>query len=400
MDATKISQLKLFIEQCRSNPTMLRDPSLGFFRDYLERLGAKLPASVYRSGETPSTGDVRSNTSEENDYDLPYLEEEIGDLKNSTKQTEKDDLEDVTVESDVALDDETVAPDNDPPQKMGDPSVEVTDEMLDAAQMAKAKAMAAVSEGNLNEAIEHMTEAIISNPNSAILYATRASIFVKMKKPNAAIRDADAALKINPDFAKGFKSRGMAKAMLGQWEDAAKDLHVASQLDYDEEIALALKRVEPNARKIEEHHKKYECLHKRREENKAKKHDSSITDPLDLWNYAGHVIGIHSARELETKFDAANVLSRLAILYFTAAWCGPCRFIAPVFEELASKYLEVVFLKVDIDELKEVAARWNISSVPTFYFIKNGKELDKVVGADKTELEKKIALHLGKVQSP
>ncbi|ERM95952.1 hypothetical protein AMTR_s00060p00207730 [Amborella trichopoda] len=250
---------------------MLRDPSLGFFRDYLERLGAKLPASVYRSGETPSTGDVRSNTSEENDYDLPYLEEEIGDLKNSTKQTEKDDLEDVTVESDVALDDETVAPDNDPPQKMGDPSVEVTDEMLDAAQMAKAKAMAAVSEGNLNEAIEHMTEAIISNPNSAILYATRASIFVKMKKPNAAIRDADAALKINPDFAKGFKSRGMAKAMLGQWEDAAKDLHVASQLDYDEEIALVLKRVEPNARKIEEHHKKYECLHKRREENKAKK---------------------------------------------------------------------------------------------------------------------------------
>lgn len=57
---------------------------------------------------------------------------------------------------------------------------------------------------------------------------------------------------------------------------------------------------------------------------------------------------------------------------------------------LAGKHPNVVFLKVDIDEAKDVAARWNISSVPTFYFIKDGKELDKVVGADKSALEMKI----------
>ena len=52
-----------------------------------------------------------------------------------------------------------------------------------------------------------------------------------------------AKLQINPDSAKGYKSRGMARAMLGQWEEAAKDLHVASKLDYDEEISAVLKKV-------------------------------------------------------------------------------------------------------------------------------------------------------------
>lgn len=50
-------------------------------------------------------------------------------------------------------------------------------------------------------------------------------------------------MQINPDSAKGYKSRGIARAMLGQWEDAAKDLHMASKLDYDEEINNWLKKV-------------------------------------------------------------------------------------------------------------------------------------------------------------
>jgi hypothetical protein len=50
-------------------------------------------------------------------------------------------------------------------------------------------------------------------------------------------------LQINPDSAKGYKSRGIARAMLGQWQEAAKDLHVASNIDYDEEINAVLKKV-------------------------------------------------------------------------------------------------------------------------------------------------------------
>ncbi|KAM7258166.1 hypothetical protein ACFE04_013907 [Oxalis oulophora] len=95
------------------------------------------------------------------------------------------------------------------------------------------------------------------------------TVFIKMKKPNAAIRDADAALQINPDSAKGYKSRGMARALLGQWSEAVKDLHLASKLDFDEEISAVLKKVEPNAHKIEEHRKKYERLRKEREDRKT-----------------------------------------------------------------------------------------------------------------------------------
>lgn len=109
----------------------------------------------------------------------------------------------------------------------------------------------------------------------------------------------------------------------------------------------------------------------------------------------GEVISIHSVSELEPKLNAASKTARLAILYFTATWCGPCRMISPLYTSLAGKYPKVVFLKVDIDEAKDVAARWNISSVPTFFFLKNGKEVDKVVGADKSALERKIAQHAG-----
>lgn len=102
-------------------------------------------------------------------------------------------------------------------------------------------------------------------------------------------------------------------------------------------------------------------------------------------------MGIHSRSELETKLNAAAKLSRLSVLYFTATWCGPCRLISPVYASLAGKYPNVVFLKVDIDEARDVASQWHVSSVPAFFFIKDGKEVDKIVGADKSSLERMIA---------
>lgn len=93
--------------------------------------------------------------------------------------------------------------------------------------------------------------------------------------------------------------------------------------------------------------------------------------------------------------NAASRASRLVLLYFTASWCGPCHYLSPLYTNLAGKYQKVGFLKVDIDEARDVAARWNISSVPTIFFIKNGKEVDKVIGADKNALEKKICQHAG-----
>ncbi|KAK6935235.1 Tetratricopeptide repeat [Dillenia turbinata] len=261
MDPAKINQLKHFIEQCKSNPSILSDPSLTFFRDYLESLGAKIPSSAYKGGREKS----KSYVVEEDDDDMADIDDEP-----KTSHVEEPE-EDEIIESDIELEGEIVEPDNDPPQKMGDSSVEVTEENRDASQAAKAQAMEAISEGKLEEAIEHLTEAVCLNPTSAIMYATRASVYIKMKKPNAAIRDANAALEINPDSAKGYKVRGMARAMLGQWEEAVKDLHLASKLDYDEEINAVLKKVEPNAHRIEEHRRKYDRLHKEREDRKIER---------------------------------------------------------------------------------------------------------------------------------
>ncbi|KAI6694220.1 hypothetical protein NL676_021930 [Syzygium grande] len=378
METEKIDELRYFIRLCRSDPSILHDPSLAFFKSYLQSLGARIPpAAKSESRGMPGSGSDANKTDLEMDYD-----------------------DDSFVESDVELDEsDTVAPDDDPPQKMGNPSIGVTEEKQEAAQMEKSKAVDAMSGGKLDEAIEHLTEAIMLNPGSAILYATRASVFVKLKKPNAAIRDAEAALQINLDSAKGYKARGMARAILGKWEEAASDLHVASKIDHDEEISMVLKKVEPNARKIEEHRRKYQRLRKEKEQKKAERgrqrqrtaEESDASTALK----DGQVIGIHSHPELDSKLNAASRTSRLAILYFTATWCGPCRFMSPLFTSLAAKYPKVVFLKVDIDEARDVAASWNISNVPSFFFVRDGKEVDKLVGADKGALERKIAQHGG-----
>ncbi|CAN4077229.1 unnamed protein product [Withania somnifera] len=260
MDAAKLNELKQFVEQCKSNPSILSDPSLSFFSDYIQSLGGKLPSSA---GENKA----KSHVVYETDAEMDDLENE--DHKRGAAEEEE---EPEIIESDIELDEsDIVDPDDEEPQQMGDHSVEVTEENRDASQEAKSQAMEAISKGNLEEASEHLTKAILLNPTSAIMYATRATIYIKMKKPNAAIRDATAALEINPDSAKGYKSRGIARAMLGLWADAAKDLHVASKLDFDEEISAVLKKVEPNARKIEEHHKKYNRLRKEREDKKVER---------------------------------------------------------------------------------------------------------------------------------
>ncbi|VVA98042.1 unnamed protein product [Arabis nemorensis] len=374
MDPNQVAELRKFVEQLKSNPSILHDPSLIFFKEYLRSLGAQVPKI--------------ENT--ERDY------EDKAETKPSFSPKHDDDE---IMESDVELDNsDVVEPDNDKtPQPMGDPTVEVTDENREAAQSEKSKAMGAISEGKFDEALDHLTEAIMLNPTSAILYATRATVFLLVKKPNAAIRDANVALQFNPDSAKGCKARGMAKAMLGLWEEAAADLHVASKLDYDEEMGLALKKVEPNVKRIEEHRKKYQRLRKEKELQRAERERREQQEAQEREAVAalkdGQVISIHSTSELEAKTKAAKKASRLLILYFTATWCGPCRYMSPLYSSLATQHPRVVFVKIDIDEANDVAASWNISSVPTFCFMRDGKQVDKVVGADKGSLEQKIAQH-------
>ncbi|MBI5057581.1 MAG: thioredoxin [Nitrospirae bacterium] len=84
--------------------------------------------------------------------------------------------------------------------------------------------------------------------------------------------------------------------------------------------------------------------------------------------------------------------STLVMVDFWATWCGPCKIIAPVVEELAKEYTgKVAFAKVNTDENPDLASRYNIRGIPTLIFFKNGKMLDQVVGAvPKGQLKSKI----------
>jgi thioredoxin 1 len=86
----------------------------------------------------------------------------------------------------------------------------------------------------------------------------------------------------------------------------------------------------------------------------------------------------------------------LSIVDFWAAWCGPCRMVAPVIEQLASEYQGRLKVgKLDVDANQQTAAKYNIRSIPSILFFKDGKHVDTVVGAvPKTLLERKIQEHL------
>ncbi|RWW36503.1 hypothetical protein BHE74_00058466 [Ensete ventricosum] len=79
------------------------------------------------------------------------------------------------------------------------------------------------------------------------------------------------------------------------------------------------------------------------------------------------------------------------VIDFSASWCGPCRFVEPAFRAMAAQYTDAVFLKIDVDELREVSRQWKVQAMPTFVLlVKGGQEVARVVGAMKDELERRI----------
>ncbi len=100
-----------------------------------------------------------------------------------------------------------------------------------------------------------------------------------------------------------------------------------------------------------------------------------------------------------TDSDFGDVIEKgngLSVVDFWAEWCGPCRLVAPVMEQLAKEYADKLRVaKVDVDANQQVAMRYNIRSIPSILFFKDGKHVDTVVGAvPKAYLERKIQEHI------
>ncbi|VVB02143.1 unnamed protein product [Arabis nemorensis] len=101
------------------------------------------------------------------------------------------------------------------------------------------------------------------------------------------------------------------------------------------------------------------------------------------------VVIVTSEEEFVNALSKAQDGSLPSIFYFTAAWCGPCRFISPVIVELSEQYPDVTTYKVDIDEggLSNTISKLNITAVPTLQFFKEGSKKEEIVGADVAKLK-------------
>ncbi|XAR51777.1 Monodehydroascorbate reductase (NADH) [Bertholletia excelsa] len=118
----------------------------------------------------------------------------------------------------------------------------------------------------------------------------------------------------------------------------------------------------------------------------AEESSPSSTEPSRL-------VEFHSSNRWQLHFNASKEIPKLMVVDFSATWCGPCRFMEPVIHSMASKFTDVEFCKIDVDELSDVAREFGVQAMPTFVILKQGKEVDRIVGAKKDELEKKVEKH-------
>ena len=88
---------------------------------------------------------------------------------------------------------------------------------------------------------------------------------------------------------------------------------------------------------------------------------------------------------------------KVVIVDFWAEWCGPCRIVSPIVDELASEYEDKATVgKVNVDENSSISQQFGIRNIPTILFFKDGEVVDKQIGAvPKNVLEKKLQAHIG-----
>lgn len=103
----------------------------------------------------------------------------------------------------------------------------------------------------------------------------------------------------------------------------------------------------------------------------------------------------HPVAVSDADFDAMVSSGAPMVVDFWAAWCGPCRQIAPVIEELSKDRPDVIFAKLDVDSNQRTASQFKVSGIPTLVFFKGGAEKGRVVGAvGRRQIEQAIGQYL------
>ena len=98
----------------------------------------------------------------------------------------------------------------------------------------------------------------------------------------------------------------------------------------------------------------------------------------------------------DRDFDQILAANPLVLVDFWAAWCGPCRIVGPILDELSASRSDIVIAKLDVDANPVTASRFNVSSIPTMIFFRNATEVGREIGAlPRPRIESAISKHLG-----
>lgn len=126
----------------------------------------------------------------------------------------------------------------------------------------------------------------------------------------------------------------------------------------------------------------------RRKKLESLKHESYIKKGVDKMSSATEV--------KDSTFDDFIKANKTVIIDCWAPWCGPCRSLGPIIDELAKEFEgKIVFGKLNTDENESIPMRFNISAIPTLLVFKNGEMVDRIVGAgNKDFMKAKFAKHI------
>uniref|UniRef100_A0A6B2L6Q3 Hsp70-interacting protein N-terminal domain-containing protein n=1 Tax=Arcella intermedia TaxID=1963864 RepID=A0A6B2L6Q3_9EUKA len=230
-------------------------PELSFFKSYLESMHATIPAAK-ADEEKPKEEHPHEHAHEhaqepahQHAHDHAH-EHEHGHEEHEEEEMHVDDPLLMTPDHDF----ESV--------QMGDASKEVTEDEDGDSFSLMAQGRKLARDGKHEEAVKKLTEAILMNPKGSALFATRAESFFELKRPNAAIHDANRALELNPDSGKALKIRGKARRFLGKYAEAFYDLQQGNLLDFDEQTDKIIKDIKERAEA---------AIHKQRKEEEKKR---------------------------------------------------------------------------------------------------------------------------------
>lgn len=249
-----IGVVKRVVEYLRQNPDELHRDEFSELFAYMKSFGADIPP--------PNTTGGGAGSYETHQGKSDAGANVVADECASEPDAERWVLEDV--------------PDDDIPDDAG--NEDCTPEDQEAAAELRSRAAECAADGKLPEAIDILTQAVRLVPTKALYWSYRAGYLLQSARPGAALRDANKALKINPDNVRALRVRGTISRHLGKWIEALSDLSKAQSIDYDEQVDSLLRLVKEKVAQIEKRQrqaeeaakqKQRETFNRQREEERA-----------------------------------------------------------------------------------------------------------------------------------